>query len=99
MSQINTIEVGITLETLALAQKGFGMPLITGTKVRTGKPDYVEVTDADQLLDASIGFVAGDAEYKMVLKKSLSSRLLVMRILPLTWLHFAILEKMLGIVI
>ncbi len=41
------------------------MPLIAGTKVRTGKPSYVEVSDADELLDAGIGFVNTDAEYKM----------------------------------
>lgn len=65
MSQINNITINIALQTLPLSQKGFGLPLIAGTKIRTGKPDYVEVVDADDLLDASIGFVNTDAEYKM----------------------------------
>lgn len=65
MSEINNIAISIALQTLPISQKGFGMPLIVGTKVRTGKPDYVEVADADELLDASIGFVDTDLEYKM----------------------------------
>lgn len=65
MSQINNITVNISLSTLPLSQAGFGMPLIVGTKVRSGKPDYVEVGDADELLDAGIGFANSDSEYKM----------------------------------
>lgn len=65
MSQINNITVNIALNTLPLSQKGFGLPLIVGTKERVGKPQYVEVADADELLDASIGFANTDAEYKM----------------------------------
>lgn len=65
MSEINNISINIALNTLPLSQKGFGMPLIVGIKVRAGKPDYVEVADADELLDASIGFTSTDAEYKM----------------------------------
>jgi hypothetical protein len=65
MSQINNITINIALNTLPLSQKGFGLPLIAGTKVRAGKPDYVEVSDADDLLDSSIGFVNTDPEYKM----------------------------------
>jgi hypothetical protein len=65
MSQINNITVNIALNTLPLSQKGFGLPLIVGIKERLGKPQYVEITDADELLDSSIGFVDTDPEYKM----------------------------------
>ena len=66
MSQINNITVNLALNTLPITQKGFGIPLVCGTKVRAGKPAYVEVTDADQLLDTAIGFVQADEEYKKV---------------------------------
>ena len=65
MSEINNITVNLALNTLPISQKGFGIPLIAGTKVRAGKPNYVEVTDADQLLDSAIGYAVADAEYKM----------------------------------
>jgi len=68
MSQINNITVNIALQTLPLSQKGFGLPLIAGETVRTGKPDFVEVSDADELLDSSIGFVNTDPEYLMAQK-------------------------------
>lgn len=65
MSQIQNITINISLNTLPISQKGFGLPLIVGTKDRPGKPDYVEVTDADELLDSSVGFTTNDDEYKM----------------------------------
>jgi hypothetical protein len=64
MSQINNIILNIALNTLPIAQRSFGIPLIVGTKVRAGKPLYVEISDADELLDASIGFASTDLEYK-----------------------------------
>jgi hypothetical protein len=67
MSQINNITINIALQTLPISQKGFGLPLIAGTKARSQKPDFVEVSDADELLDSGIGFVSTDPEYKMAM--------------------------------
>lgn len=65
MSQLNIINVNIGLQTLPLAQKGFGLPLVAGITNSPSSLNYFEVSDADELLDPSIGYLATDPEYKM----------------------------------
>lgn len=64
-NKLQTITNNISLQTTPISTKNFGGILILSTKTRTGKPDLVTVTDVSDLLDAGVGFVVGDDEYKM----------------------------------
>jgi hypothetical protein len=66
MSHINDLTISIILQTLALQQQGFGVPLILGKRTTPSAliGDYGEFSDLASMITA--GFTADDPEYKMV---------------------------------
>jgi hypothetical protein len=64
MPHLNDLTINIILQTLALRQQGFGVPLILGER-STGDliGDFVEIAELADLVTA--GFTSSDDEYKM----------------------------------
>jgi hypothetical protein len=68
MSYINDLTISIILQTLALQQQGFGVPLILGKRTSPSSliGDYGEFSDLTSMIAA--GFTVDDPEYKMAAK-------------------------------
>ncbi len=64
MPEINDLTINITLQTKAVVQQGFGVPLILGSR-ETGNlvETYHEIAELAEMITA--GFTADDAEYKI----------------------------------
>ncbi|MBN2157922.1 MAG: DUF3383 family protein [Spirochaetes bacterium] len=68
MPYINDLTISIILQTLALQQQGFGIPLILGERTSPSEliGDYGEFSDLTSMIAA--GFTTDDPEYKMAAK-------------------------------